>query len=343
MEDNLWNLCSVKKKDFEKIFNEYFRTEDIKLHVDNSWKLYSNYEVIKIHLNEPDNIDSFLYNIFEHIIVFWWQKFNQVAKNDAIKYKKSVGLLTKYIPKLKDKILEELKEWENFIERKNWAVIDEDFDSMSKLRELWEVIMFFLTEWLLNSPIAVSKMKFKTSNQMPVYWADWVHVSSCWKKLIYWEAKLTNEFDWAKKQWRDSLVKFSWIEHLNYIWDEINIIWDNFDSLDLDKKEVVKNIINPYYNEDTKEIPDYDIVCFLWYWDEDYKLYLENSHSIDYEKKLYDKIFKLIKHYWDKEVELKSKRITFFMLPFKSVFDLLQTYWLKLEDSENLEKNNIKK
>lgn len=343
MEDGLWNLCSVKEKHFKKIFNEYFRTENIKLHMNNDWKLYSNYEVIKVHLNKPDNIDDFLYNIFENIISFWWQEFNELAKNKKIKYKKSVALLTKYIPELKKKILEELKEWENFIERSNWVTIDEDLASMSKQRELWEIILFFLTEWLMDSPIAVSKIRFKTSNQMPVYWADGVHISKCWKKLLYWESKLTDKFESAKKSWRDSLVKFSWKKPLDYIWDEINIIWDNFDSLDLDKKELIKSIINPYYNEEIKEVPDYELVCFLWYWDKDYEKYLVDNDIVNYEKRLYDKVFKLIKHYWDKETELKGIKITFFLLPFKSIFKLLQKYWLKLEDTENFKNINLEK
>ncbi len=344
---SLENLCSVKKEHFDKIFKEYFRTEDItsKIWWDKS-DFYWNYAVIKIHLINPDDIDNFLYHIFEHIITFWWQNCNTFSRNENIKYIKSVEQLTKYLPFLKKKIIEELEEWVNYTKIKNWKTeyeIDSDLQLLCKQREIWELILFFLTEWLLNSPIALSKISLKTSNQMPVYWADGIHISNCWTKLIFWESKFTDSFESWKKQSRESLVKFSWEEPLNYINQEINIIWNVSWLIQEDKKWLLQWIIDPYYNlEENINNLEYELVTFLWYKDQNYADFLVNSDVTLYESKLDDKIIKLLKYYKSKEAELNNKKITFFLLPIRNTFDILKKYALKLEDKENLETINWK-
>lgn len=343
----LENLCSVKKEHFDKIFKEYFSTEDI---TDKIWwnksDFYSNYKIIKIHLINPDDIDTFLYSIFEHIITFWWQKFNTFCRDENIKYIKSVEMLTKYLPILKNKILDELKEWENYTKVNNWKTeyeIDSDLQSLCKQREIWELILFFLTEGLLKSPIALSKISLKTSNQMPVYWADWVHISNCWTKLIFWESKFTDSFDSWKKQSRDSLIKFSWDSPLNYISQEINIIWNVSSLIEEDKKWLLQCIIDPYYNEDESiDNFEYELVNFLWYKDGDYLNFLNDWDNSFYETKLNEKIEKLLKYYKSKESELNGKKITFFLFPVKNTFDILKKYAIKLWDKENLETINSK-
>lgn len=346
MTINLEDLCSVKKADFDAIFNDYFQAEsiDINANMTEKW-LYPAYDLYKIHLKNPDNIDEFLFKLFQHIVTYWGQESNSLAKTNSIKYRKSKDLLTKYLDILKEKPLEELIEWINYVERNNKSskyVIDADLEKLSKQRELWEILLFFFTESLLKSPIALSKIKLKTSNQIPVFWSDAIHISNCWRKIFFWESKLTDSFENWKEASRKSLIKFSWVNPLDHIHEEINVVGNNIDSINLDKKSILGGLISPYYNEETTQKPEYELVCFLWYQDEDYIAYLKDKNKGLYHDKLMKKIKNLWDYFWDKQIDLNKKHITFFLLPLVSIFNLLQKYWLKLRDEENLEIINWK-
>ena len=60
--------------------------------------------------------------------------------------------------------------------------------------EAGELILYLLTEWLLDAPQIIAKMALKTNSEMPVHGADGVHVRYCadtGRLFVYWgEAKL---------------------------------------------------------------------------------------------------------------------------------------------------------
>jgi hypothetical protein len=67
--------------------------------------------------------------------------------------------------------------------------------------EAGELMLYLLTEWLLEAPQIVAKMALKTNTEMPVHGADGVHVRYCsvtGRLYIYWgEAKLYGNLDQA--------------------------------------------------------------------------------------------------------------------------------------------------
>lgn len=60
--------------------------------------------------------------------------------------------------------------------------------------ECGELILYLLTEWVLEAPQLIAKMSLKTNSEMPVFGADGVHVKYCAKTSrlhLYWgESKL---------------------------------------------------------------------------------------------------------------------------------------------------------
>lgn len=326
INNDLENLCSVKKDDFNKIFSNFFSTEDIttKLKCDES-KLYSNYEIHKIHLRNPENINELLHYIFEHIITFSGENFNKYTDIKS-KYKESISYLKKYFD-ASDNELENLSKEDLDNKKFQWKV--------SWLKEVWEIILYFLLEWFLESPIAISKIPTKTSNKMPIFWADWIHISSDYSKLLFWEAKLNNKLSYWKEQSRESIewfIKTKW-----KVFFELKVITSQLGNLPKNKENIIWNLINPYYEneEKIKSLP-YEITCLLWYEDEDYKLFVENKDKDIYEQKLFKKIEWLLSYYNLKNKELEDKKIIFFLLPFIDILDFLKKYWLKLRDKKNL-------
>ncbi|WP_051419872.1 DUF1837 domain-containing protein [Paracoccus pantotrophus] len=76
--------------------------------------------------------------------------------------------------------------------------------------EAGELILYLLTEWLLEAPQIVAKMSLKTNTEMPVHGADGVHVRYCaatGRLYIYWgEAKLYGNLDQAITEAAKSIV-----------------------------------------------------------------------------------------------------------------------------------------
>ena len=63
--------------------------------------------------------------------------------------------------------------------------------------ECGELILYLLTEWVLEAPQLIAKMALKTNSEMPVFGSDGVHVKYCAKSsrlYLYWgEAKLYDD------------------------------------------------------------------------------------------------------------------------------------------------------
>lgn len=326
---DLEKLCSVNKEDFNEIFSNFFSTSDItsQIKCDKS-KLYSNYAIHKIHLNDPYNLDDFLYVVFNYLITFSGEKFSKYTKEEN-KYKESISYLKKYFDELNNE-LEKLSKDQLNSKKYQWKI--------SWIKEVWEIILFFLLEWFLNAPIAISKLPTKTSNAMPIFWSDGIHISDDYSKILFWEAKLNSNLSNWKKQSRDSIewfIKTKW-----KVFFELKVITNQLRNLPPNKESIIWNLINPYYeNENNIGKLPYEITCLLWYEDEDYKDFLKYKDKWLYEKKLFEKIKWILSYYHLKNEELDNKKITFFLLPFIDILDFLKQYWLKLREKE---KNIIK-
>ena len=340
---DLKDLCSVKKTHFNIIFEDFFDKKkllkwDIEANFVGS-NFYKNYDVYKIHLKDTNNLDQLLYQLFEHIIVFSWEDYS-LSEGNQKKYTESIKILIKYFDILKEKELEDLNKWVNMVPRatKNGTsyLIDKDIESLNKQRELWEIILFFLIESILESPLALSKVKLKTSGQMPVHWSDAIHINSNGETLLFWESKITNSLSNWIEQSRDSILKFLSKDPIFYISEEISVISRNIHSISPSKFDHVKSLINPYHN-DEKEKNDFpfEIVCFLWYEDDIYKNYLADGDENKYMEWLYKKIEWLLVYYDGKNSELLNKKITFFLLPIPDIFNLLKLYAIKLRSDDN--------
>lgn len=325
------DLCVVQHSDFEKIFDNFFEIEwiDISKKISLS-KAYSNFSIFKIHFKNPKDISWFLKELFSHIITFSWEDYWTLTDEEN-KQKKSMDVLSKYIKKLNEKSLEELERWAHLDIRNSKGTqyeVDLDLESMNKLRELGEIILFFFTESILKAPLLLSKVKLKTNSNMPVHGYDWIHISSNWEALILWESKLTNNFENWKKQSRESIV-----EHSSKFWisNEVSILARNFLSANPEKSTIIRSLISPYHNEKLKmeELP-YELTCFLWYECNNFKEFLEKKNKSAYLKSLYYKVESLLNYYQLNKSELKEKKINFFLLPIYDIFSLLQEYGLKI-------------
>ena len=58
------SLCSVKKNDFQEIFDDFFEIHgiDIKQQVSTE-DIYKNFDIFKIHIKNPNDIDNLLLKI----------------------------------------------------------------------------------------------------------------------------------------------------------------------------------------------------------------------------------------------------------------------------------------
>ncbi len=77
--------------------------------------------------------------------------------------------------------------------------------------EAGELLLYLLTEWVLEAPQIIAKMTLKTNPQMPVYGSDGVHVRYCPKSsrlFIYWgESKIHADVDAAITAAATSIAK----------------------------------------------------------------------------------------------------------------------------------------
>lgn len=123
--------------------------------------------------------------------------------------------------------------------------------------EAGEIVLYILTEWLLQAPQIVSKMYLKTNNQMPVYGTDGIHArydKKAKRLYLYWgESKAHVKMATALTSALDSVHEFITDAHDKR---EIEIVatYSDFDSLDKDSKEAFLRYLDPYAEESNERI-----------------------------------------------------------------------------------------
>lgn len=315
----LESLLKVHRTDFEEIFTEFFGTENIDINNTicddyRSNPVYFNDKVsiIKVVLNNGKNYEE----LFNKLLVYISHYTGSESIPENIRIKKAKKQFMRYSNLTHTTAL----------------------STISRYREIWEFILYFLTESVLWYPMLISKMKFKTNTKMPLNWSDGIHIGiDAWGKLqIYMgEAKICNSLENAKTQAKDSLsTSLSPEEMLN---TDLNLIWRNqsdwniWDNTELRQK--LEQLINPFFEEDEKvEQFNFDIVCLLGYECSDYK---NNVNSVMSDADYLDQVSKNLKWIFRTFKDISSlwdRKIQFFLLPLFNHEDLIRWFLTHLNN-----------
>lgn len=118
--------------------------------------------------------------------------------------------------------------------------------------EAGELLLYLLTEWILDAPQILAKMELKTNRQMPVHGADGVHLRYCQKSkrlLMYWgESKLYKNVDQAIQEAVSSIADALTHEKLSH---EISLVNRHIDlsGLSPEAKDAILNYLDPLKDE----------------------------------------------------------------------------------------------
>ena len=121
--------------------------------------------------------------------------------------------------------------------------------------EAGELLLYLLTEWILDAPQLIAKMSLKTNPRMPVHGADGIHVrysEKDQKLLLYWgESKLHANVGNAIAAAAKSISEALEPDKLKH---EIDLVQQNisFSGLQPAEKEALLRYLNPFeekYNE----------------------------------------------------------------------------------------------
>lgn len=121
--------------------------------------------------------------------------------------------------------------------------------------EAGELLLYLLTEWILDAPQLIAKMSLKTNPSMPVHGADGIHVRYSerdQKLLLYWgESKLHANVGNAIAAAAESISEALKPDKLKH---EIDLVQQNinFSGLQPAEKEALLRYLNPFeekYNE----------------------------------------------------------------------------------------------
>jgi hypothetical protein len=203
----------------------------------------------------------------------------------------------------------------------------------SRSGEAGEIVLYILTEWLLQAPQIVSKMYLKTNNQMPVHGTDGIHArydNKTNRLYLYWgESKAHVKIASALSSALASVKEF-----IDDGQDkrEIEIVstYSDFDNLDPDSKEAFLRYLDPYSEESNERVETHS--CLLVF---EYHMPTGVS-SNNAEKKFItttkstveDFIASIKKTVEDKG--LAPQRFEFFLLPVPSVQDFRDKFQQRL-------------
>lgn len=129
--------------------------------------------------------------------------------------------------------------------------------------EAGELILYLLTEWLLEAPQIIAKMSLKTNTEMPVHGADGVHVRYCnetGRLYVYWgEAKLYQDVGQAIAEAAESIAESLKEEKVKH---EISLVKRYLDLSGLSDpaKAVMLDMLDPFGSCYTKR---HDVISCL--------------------------------------------------------------------------------
>lgn len=188
--------------------------------------------------------------------------------------------------------------------------------------EAGEIVLYILTEWLLQAPQIVSKMYLKTNNQMPVHGTDGIHTryDSKTKRLhLYWgESKVHAKVGSALSSALESIKEFV---NNEYEKREIEIVavHSDFDGFDSETKEAFLRYLDPYTEESNERIVTHScLLIFEFSCPKDTNPEEAEALFVKQTRETVESFIKSIK----KNVEekgLEPQRFEFFLMPVPSV------------------------
>jgi len=231
MEEKLKNLCSVKKEDFDEIFNDFFDVRNINQteleeKIDKT-KIYNNYEIKKVEIKKELNYSDFLDKLLEKFNSYYYD-WNRDWKRDIKYQKKAYEWINNYTPKT-GILLEDFKK-EVF-----WWKVGEYFLDDDKLKQLKKGDKDLIIKYLKTSTISNVLELEKWKKYILLSKHNKISIQSESKILWYlhwdiWEFILYFLVEWFLK----SPILFSKIRHSKSSW-ALKINWTDWIHFKIDE------------------------------------------------------------------------------------------------------------
>lgn len=191
-----------------------------------------------------------------------------------------------------------------------------------------ELLLYALIEHFLNAPLIVSKMRLKTSRDMPVHGADGLHAAWCTKNnaliLYFGESKMHQTFSGAMKDAAESVAGL--VTNADGRLDqELRLVnsFRDFDNFPPDGVEYLLRFLNPFESEEANRRIDRFAILIGF----DYHAYekldsvplaeVENVFINFYKAAIASKIDTARSHLTDNGVE--PEQVDLFLFPVPSV------------------------
>lgn len=203
----------------------------------------------------------------------------------------------------------------------------------SRSGEAGEIVLYILTEWLLEAPQIVSKMYLKTNNQMPVHGTDGIHArfdASTQKLYLYWgESKAHAKIASGLSAALESIADFVSNNHEQR---EIEIVssYLDFDGVDQVSKEAFLRYLDPYATESNERVVVHSCLLVFDFMTPSAK----NSGDAEsiFVAQVKSEVASFIKTIKDRVADkgLSPQRFEFFLLPVPSVEDFRDKFQEKI-------------
>lgn len=372
--DYFFDSLILKAENLEFFDNSkhYSNFEVIKIEVKN-WKTYDDFietaltKITNYYLDGDSNIEwlsheessNYVFKQLNHYIPIEWISFSYIKTLGKLKsWEKEFANWDEFISYIQqiENHKDRLKLFENISFKKinaldlniedsyvlsNWAIRTSRQILWYLHWDIWEFILFLLTEWVLKSPLLFSKVNHcKSSPWDKVKWSDWIHISVDESDNIFYnflESKVNKDF-WSSL----SQVIESNKEFLNNVWEwdisnEISILFSNKDTIDKKYKFLFQNgfikVVVPYLNDKIAQNNLlFDIVCLISYNCNHYKNFKEGSFSKeDYiENNTLTRIENILSKYKLIEDKLNWRKVKVFMLPLVNEIDFIKIFLDKI-------------
>lgn len=115
--------------------------------------------------------------------------------------------------------------------------------------EVGELLLYLMTEWILDAPQLVAKMSLKTNTEMPIHGSDGIHVKYCAstsRLLFYWgESKIYKNINDAILATVKSIKEALHPEKIEH---ELRLVQNNisFSGIPEEARSALLNYLNPY-------------------------------------------------------------------------------------------------
>ncbi|MGF6347883.1 HamA C-terminal domain-containing protein [Variovorax sp. W2I14] len=196
-------------------------------------------ESVNLHLHFPAirqgkaTIDDLVQVLSDHLIPFC------TPRSEVDSLKKQYGVVDAMeFGRLHQKLIESAK---SLFKKANRAT--------NRNGEAGELLLYLMTEWILDAPQLVAKMSLKTNSEMPIHGSDGIHVKYCAstsRLLFYWgESKIYKNINEAIKAAAKSIKEALQPEKLEH---ELQLVQTNISlsGIPKDARDTLLEYLNPY-------------------------------------------------------------------------------------------------